>query len=267
MPIPRILLGAAIAAALSVSLAAQQAPVGIHHIQCVKVNPGQQAAVQEWIDGDNHKLTQSLVDSGAYAMSLVLRTQMPAGTDAQCDYVFVTFYNGLPPAPKTREEISMALRKADIQMTAGAYNAKLSEMGKLVNDNITQYQALVGGAKKGDYLEFNSMSSPDPGACVAIEKKDWQPLAEQMVKDGNTDGWAINLQIFPRGAKDKTAVSSVDIYPSWDAFINSYGSIGGACKKVHPDMDINSTIGQFEKLCSIQHTVLYKLVDVTVAAK
>jgi hypothetical protein len=62
-------------------------------------------------------------------------------------------------------------------------------------------------------------------------------------------------------------VSSVDIYPSWDAFINSYGSIMDAWKKVHPEMDINSTMGQFEKLCSIEHTVLYKLVDVTVAAK
>ena len=74
MSMPRILLGAAMVAALSMSLVGQQAPVGIHHIQCVKVNPGQQAAVQEWIDGDSHKLTQSLVDSGAYAMSLVLRT-------------------------------------------------------------------------------------------------------------------------------------------------------------------------------------------------
>ena len=85
MSMPRILLRAAMVAALSISLAAQQAPVGYHHIQCVKVNPGQSAAAQEWMAGDLHKLNQSLVDSGTFAQSLVLRTQMPAGTDAQCD--------------------------------------------------------------------------------------------------------------------------------------------------------------------------------------
>jgi hypothetical protein len=41
MSMPRILLGAAMVAALSISLVAQQSPVGYHHIQCVKVNPGQ----------------------------------------------------------------------------------------------------------------------------------------------------------------------------------------------------------------------------------
>jgi hypothetical protein len=51
MSMPRILQGAAIVTALSISLAAQQEPVGYHHIQCVKVNPGQQAATQEWIAG------------------------------------------------------------------------------------------------------------------------------------------------------------------------------------------------------------------------
>ncbi len=267
MSMHRILLGAAMVAALSMSLVAQQAPVGYHHIQCVKVNSGQQAAMQEWIAGDLHKLSQSQVDSGTYATSLVLRTQMPAGTDAQCDYVFVTFYNGLPPAPRTRDQLNQALRKADIPMTGAAYSAKLNEMGQLVWDNITQYQALVGGAKKDDYLEFNAMSSPDPGACVAIEKKDWQPLAEQMVKDGNTDGWAVNLQVFPRGAKDDPVVSTVDIFPSWEAFTHHYDSIRSAWPKVHGSADFATTMAQHGKLCTIEHTVLYKVVDVVTSSK
>lgn len=207
------------------------------------------------------------MDSGAFSQTLVLQTQIPAGTDAQCDYVFVTFYNGLPPAPRTRDELNQALRKADIPMTAAAYNAKLSEMGKLAWDNITQYQALVGGAKKDDYLEFNAMSSPDPGACVALEKKDWQPLAEQMVKDGNTDGWAVNEQIFPRGAKDDPAVSTVDVFPNWDAFTHHYDSIRSAWKKVHGDADFATTMAQHGKLCTIEHTVLYKVVDVVTPSK
>lgn len=267
MTIPRVLLGAAIAAALSIPVTAQQAPTGYHHIQCVKINPGKMAGVEEFIAGTGHKLNQSLVDSGAYAQTLVLRTVMPRGTDAECDYVFVAFFKGLPPAPMSPEEVSNALHKADVPMTAEQLYAKEDELGKLVSDNITQYQVLVGGAKKGDYLVFNSMSAPDVGACVASQKRLWQPVAEEMMKAGNTDGWAVNVQVFPRGSSDKTVVSSVDLYPSWDAFVHEYPSIESAWKKVHPDMDINSTMGQFEKQCTITHTVLYKVVDATAPAK
>jgi hypothetical protein len=267
MLIPRILLGAAIAAALSIPLTAQQAPTGFHSIACVKINPGKWAAAEQWIAGTGHKLDQELVDSGTFASSIVLRTELPQGTASECDYVFVTFFNGLPPAPLTNEELSKALEKAGVPMTVEAFYTKRGELGTLVYTNITQYRTLVGGAKKGGYLVFNSMSAPDIRACVEYQQKVWKPLAEEMVTAGNSDGWALNTQAFPRGVKDKSAVSSVDLYPSWDAFIHSYGSIGDAWKKVHPDMDINSTMEQFGKLCSIQHTVLYKLVDVIVPAK
>lgn len=267
MSIPRILLGAAIAAVLSIPLSAQQAPTGYHSVACVKINPGKWSAAEQWIAGIGHKLDQELVDSGKFASVFVLRTEMPQGTDSQCDYVIVTFFNGLPRAPLSMEEMGKALDKAGIPMTVEEFLTKRGELGTLVYTNLTQYQTLVGGAKKGEYLVFNSMNPQDIRACVAFEQKVWKPIAEQMVMAGNSDGWAINEQVFPRGSRDKTAVSSVDLYPSWDAFINSYGSIGDAWKKVHPDMDINSTMDQFDKLCPIQHTVLYRLVDAILPAK
>ena len=85
MLIPRFLLGAAMAAALTMPLAAQQAPTGFHSIVCVKVNPGKWDAIAEWIAGTEHKLNQELVDSGTYASTLVLRTELPQGTASECD--------------------------------------------------------------------------------------------------------------------------------------------------------------------------------------
>jgi hypothetical protein len=267
MFMPRILLGATITAVLSMALTAQQAPTGYHHVQCVKVNPGQGVAFEQYVSGPLQKLDQALIDSGAYAQTLVLRTRMPRGTEAECDYVFVSFYKGMPTTGLNSEELSKALHDADIPMTADAVHAKQNEMGKLVNENITQYQSLVGRAKKGDYLVFNSMSAPDTRACVDAQKKTWQPVAEEMVKAGNLDAWAVNVQVFPRGAKDQNAVSSVDIYPSWDAFTNENRSVESAWKKVHSDMDINNTMNQFGKMCTIEHTVLYEVVGVTSPAK
>ena len=40
------------------------------------------------------------------------------------------------------------------------------------------------------------------------------------MKQGLISGWAINVQIFPNGENDHDLVSSVDIYPTWDAVFN-----------------------------------------------
>ena len=264
MSFPRILLSAALAAVSVLPLVAQQpAPTGYHHIQCIKINPGQGAASHEWITGTDHKVMQALVDSGAYAQGITLQTVMPAGTDAQCDYIFVSFYKGLPHPSISGEELNEILRKADIPITAEAIGEKHTQLAKLVYDNITRYHALVGTAKKGDYLVFNSIrpENENVNACIDAEKKMWQPVAEEMVKAGKTSGWAVNTQIFPWGAKDGPAVSTVDIYPSYDAFVNQGPSVVAAWKAAHPDSEIGPGIAPLSKMCPIEHNVLYKVID------
>lgn len=119
----------------------------------------------------------------------------------------------------------------------------------------------MGGARKGDYIVYNPMKVSDMGAWISWEEKMWGPLARSMVKSGQLSGWALNIQTFPRGAKDQGLESTSDIYPSWDAFVNSRANDMAAWKAVHPNEDMNSSMDQFTKLCTIQHQVLYKVVD------
>ena len=263
----RLLLGAALAAALSAPLFAQQAPTGFHSINCVKVRDGKGAEFSAWLEGTVQKVAQSGVDSGRIAGWLALRTQIPQGSDAQCDYVLVTFYKGLPNEPLGSAAVTEMLKKAGVAMTEKEYRDKRDTMSYLVYNNITQYQALVGQAKKGGYLVFNSINAPDAGACVDYEKKVWQPIAEEMLKDGSRSGWAINTQVFPSGTKDRTAVSTVDLFPSWDAVMKQGDGFVARWKKVHPDMELGTTFEQFGKLCNIDNTVLYKVEEVTMASK
>jgi len=268
MRIRHIAFAAALATALPVTLVAQQAPVGYHMISCVRVKPGQFAAFRALLDGDYHKVEQARVDSGAIATFLALRTVIPAGTDAGCDYVLVSFYPGLPNAPLGDDELTAVLKKAGVASTEQQWRDRLSAVGELVSNNITQYQALVGGSKKGDYLVFNSMKVTNVGQCVAAEKRLWQPLAEQGVKDGAQDGWAVNIQRFPNGAKDPNRVSTVDIYPSWDAMFNYFGpDFDTRWKKVHSEMARDEAFSEIEKSCTIDHTVLYKVEDQIASSK
>ncbi len=268
MGIRHMAWGAALAAVLSVTLVAQQAPVGYHSISCVRVKPGQSAAFHALLSGDYRKVEQARVDSGAISAWIALRTIIPAGTDAGCDYVFVTFYPGLPPAPLSDEEMTAVLQKAGVTSTLQEWRDRLSAVGDLVSNNITQYQALVGGSKKGDYLVFNSMKATDVDQCVAAQKRLWQPFAEEGVKDGAQDGWAVNIQIMPRGDKDPSRVSSVDIFPTWDSMFNYFGpDFITRWKKVHPEMSPDEAFSEIDKACTIDHTVTYKVEDQIVPSK
>ena len=260
--------GAALAATLSATLVAQQAPSGFHSISCVRVKPGQSAAFHDLLNGDYHKVEQASVDSGRLSGFIALRTVIPAGTDAACDWVLVSFYPGFPPAPLGDDEMTALLQKAGVASTMQQWRDRLAVVGELVSNNITQYQVLVGGSKKGDYLVFNSMKATDVNECVAAQKRFWQPLAEQGVKDGAQDGWALNVQQIPSGEKDPSLVSTVDIYPSWDSMFTYFGSdFTARWKKVHPEMTTGDAFSEISKVCTIEHNVTYKIEDQINATK
>lgn len=263
--IHRMLAAAALAASFALPAAAQQQqPVGYHNIACVRVRPGQTDAFRNFLRGDVHKYAQARVSSGAIASFLVLRAIMPAGSDGQCDYAIVTFYNGAPPAPMNHEEVLAALQKAGVNPEQ--YLQKRSETSDLVSNHLTQYQALVGGAKKGDYLVFNSMHAKDVDAWVAWEKKNWQPFAEAAVKQGLISGWAINVQVFPNGDSDHDLVSSVDIYPSWEAVFSRTQAVRDAWTQTHPGVDPAAFFADAGKLRTIDHTALYQVDDMIEAS-
>ena len=120
-----------------------------------------------------------------------------------------------------------------------------------MSNNIAQYQALVGGAKKRDYLVFNSMSATSVRECVAAQKRIWRPFAEEGVKEGAPGGWAVNRQRLPNGAKNGNRVSTVDIYPTWDGMFNYFGpDFETRWKKVHPDMNPDDAFAILDELCT-----------------
>jgi len=183
-------------------------------------------------------------------------------------YVLVSFYAGLPAAPMSDEDMTALLGKAGVSSTLQEWRDRQRDVAELVSNNITQYQALVGGSKKGDYLVFNSMHATRVDQCVAVQKRLWQPFAAEGVKEGVQDGWAVNIQQFPNGAKDPSLVSSVDIYPSWDAMFNYFGpDFLTRWKKVHPELSPNQAFAELDKSCTIDNTVLYKVEDMITASK
>jgi hypothetical protein len=267
MNVARSFLSVAIAAALSVTLVAQQAPSGYHSVACIKIKPGQSSDFRKWSATDGRAYQQARVDSGAITNWFLLRSVIPAGTSAQCDYLSIVTYPGAPPKPSGLDEMGPLLKKAGLTMSAQEYVDRRGSMTELVSQDLSRTRILVGGMKKGDYLMVNYMKVNDMGDWLAAEKNIWQPLAESMVKAGVTSGWSANVQVLPGGADLPFQAVTVDIYPSWDAVFAGNPQVREFFAKAHPDMDFSATMEKLEKLRTIVSRRLFTVDDMATAAK
>ncbi|MHB1938241.1 MAG: hypothetical protein ACYCOR_16885 [Acidobacteriaceae bacterium] len=270
MKILRSVFSIAMAAAFSVTLLAQQPTTGYHRVACIKVKPGQYDAFRKWAAGDAHKVVQAEADSGELSQWLLLRSVIPEGASAECDYLAVAMYPGLPPQPSGIEHLAAALKNAGLTESAQQFAGQRSALTTLISNNLFQNVAFVGASKKGDYLRVNYMKVSDPenmGAYFAYEKKVWQPLAEQMAKDNVGSGWSLNVQVLPRGNDLPYDAVTVDVFPTWDSVFQPDTQFEESFRKVHPDMDLGTTMETYDKMRSIVTTELYSVVDMVTPAK
>ncbi len=267
MKFPRLLLSVAIAAAFSATLFAQQPSAGYHTVACLKVKAEKTAEFRKWAAEDAHKLAQSRVDSGAVSTWLLLRSIMPQGHSAECDYVAVTMYPGTPAQPLGLEELGAALKKAGLTVSAQEFVDKRNSLTTLISNNLYQNQATVGAMKKGDYFMVNEMKVHNMEDYLAYEKKVWKPLAEEMAKDGVRSGWSLNTQVLPNGSDLVYDAVTVDVFPTWDSIFKDDTKFAERFKKTHADMELGTTFEQYEKLRTIVSSKLYALDDVVTPAK
>ena len=267
MHVPRSILGVAIAAALSATLLAQQAPSGYHSVACIKIKPGKSAEFQKWTATDGRAFQQARVDSGAISGWLLMRSVIPVGTSAQCDYLSISEYPGAPPAPMGLDAMGPLLKKAGLTMSPQEFVDRRGSMTELVSQNLFQNRATVGTMKKGDYFIVNYMKIPNTSDWLAAEKKIWHPIAESMVQAGITSGWSVNVQVLPNGTDLPFQAVTVDVYPSWDAVFAGNAHFPEHFKKAHPDMEIGTTMEKLDTLRTIVSRTLFTCDDMLTAAK
>lgn len=258
------LLGVAALAASALPLHSQPSTTGYHQVQCLKIEKGKSAEYRKWAASDLHKYGQALVDSGRLTTWLLIRAVMPSGTANMCDYFAVGVYPGLPPEPLSPEDASVLVKKAGLG-TLEEFAGRRDALSVMVRNSMWQTVATVGSMQKGDYLAINESKAPDAEEWVAYEKKLWQPIAEQLDKEGLTRGWSVNVMVVPPRGED-IAVNgvTVDVYPSWDAVTKSMVDPEwlNRFRKIHPDMEVGTSFEHLEKVRKNLTANLYRLDDV-----
>jgi hypothetical protein len=268
MKVFRLLLCAAVAAALATTLVAQQptSTTGFHTVACFKVKPGSGDDFHKFVTEDSHKVSQGRVDNGEITTWYLLRSVLPQGASAECDYLIVTMFPGAPHL-LNQDVLTAALKKAGLSISAKDYLNRRDAVTTLVSVAVFQNLSFVGAAKKGDYFRVNYMKVPNVDDWVAYENKVWKPFAEALQKDGLLDGWSINAQVLPGGADLPYQAVTVDVFPSFNAIFADDPKFVERFRNVHPDREIGTTFEQFGKLRTIESIKVFELEDFITAAK
>jgi len=266
MKLERLFLTAAVAAAISFQLAAQQPNPGYHTVACFKLKPDSSAAFHKFETDDLAKVAQGRVDDGELTSYYLLRSVFPQGESAQCDYLVVAFFPQMPHAFGA-EQLQAAIRKAGLSLTPDDYFKHRDALLKLISVSVFQNQTFAGAAKKGDYFQVNYMrvANDNFSDYLALEKNVWKPFAEALIKDGKEDAWSVNVLAMPSGSDLPYQVVTVDAYPGMDAVFQDDPQFLERFKKVHPEREFGTTIERFEKLRTQARVELYALEELITA--
>jgi hypothetical protein len=265
--VARIALSLALAEILLSSglLAQSSPPPGYLSTSCIKVLPGKMQDYRKFVTDYSLKANSQLVSSGEITSWMLLRSVIPAGEEARCDYISVTTHKAEPLPPLVPGEAEKILQKAGINMTWAAYTAKRIELTRLVATELWRTRDRVGSSQKGDYLYLNYMKVHNPVDYLKFEHEVWRPLAESMVKDGSMRAWSLSTLMLPGGTDRKYAAVSADVFPSWEAVFKP-GTFAETFKKTHPDKNIEETMSSLTKLRDLGRRELFVIQEKVAAA-
>ena len=241
-------------------LEAQQQPVYYQTINCVKVKPGKGREFTQFVNDTSKKVAQTRADAGEILSWTFLRSVMPAGEEARCDYMVSTIFEGTPPAPRGPEGFEKALQKAGVNMTGSDWTAKANSFSRLVSTEMWRPRIRVGAPQKDHYLFLNYMKVHDSPEYNDFESTVWRPLAEAWVKEGSQSGWVFATKVLPSGTDTTYAAYSADIYPSWDAAFKQR-STQAAFEKIHTGKNYQQTMDRLPKLRDLARRELWVVVE------
>ncbi|HEY7615422.1 MAG TPA: hypothetical protein VH744_01350 [Terriglobales bacterium] len=243
----RVLFLVVSALVLPGGLHAQQQPGYSQRLACIKVLPGKSAEYRQFVADTTVKLMQATINAGEAATWTLLRAVTPAGSEARCDYMSSTVYEGPPAEPQGRPGLEKALQRAGVKMNAADYIARRDFLSRLVSTEIWNMRIREGQPQKGNYVFLNYMKVHNAAEYIKFENEVWRPLAAQWIKEGAQSGWVFATAVLPGGTDLKYAAYSADIYPSWKVTFQTRTTVE-TFKKAHPSKDYQQTMAPLGKL-------------------
>jgi hypothetical protein len=226
-----------------VAMAGAQQPAPHMYDYCLKVNPGNTAALDAHLQNVESKLGQVLVDSGRLLAWASARAIAPVGESARCDYHVFAQMAGFPAQPPLAPPAEADLKKAGLAMSVQQVLEKRQSLVKLVSVNLWRVGARVGQVEQGNYLRVNYYKTSDANEWIQLESTGWKKLVEEASKDMPGLAWGAATLRIPEGDNLPYNASSYDAYPSWEALGNGI-PMRKYWNKAHPNTDVTSYLNR-----------------------
>lgn len=213
-----LVAGAALSCTTMLTPAAAQQPTqSFVRTGCIKVQAQNVPAFEKLVVDTMSKTGPVAIKKNLNAGVSLLRLVLPAGSAANCDYLAVWQYDGIPPESTT--EASDALFKEAGLGSYSAFLTKLYAVSEVVGMEFWSVSNQAGTSpQQGDYLQVNLMriEPGQEGAWSELEGKLWKPVMDARAADGELRGWATYNRVMPTGTDLPYQGVTVDAFPSWD---------------------------------------------------
>lgn len=246
-------------AATALPGAAQQQPLLTQVMTCLKVLPGKSAEFAE-VSAVAAKMNKARVDAGTLRSWSLLRSEFPRGSEARCDYMTSSLYEGAPPPPPSRADTEKALRDGGANMTAAEFFAKRDAVSRRVSTEMWRIREITGALAKGHYASVNYMKVRDGAEYADFEHDVWRPMADGMVKEGALSSWVFATKMYPGGTETPYGAYSADVFPSWEAAMRPRNN-QAAFEKAHPGKSFPQAMTRVGKMRDLARRELYVVAE------
>jgi hypothetical protein len=256
-----------VAALLAATLHAQQTPPPPYQaVICLKVQPGKTSSdYRQFVNEASIKLQQMRASAGEIVSWSLLRSVMPAGEDARCDFIQSTLTEAPPNLDLSTGDLAAALEKARVTMTPSEFVARRNSLVRLISSELWRPVIRVGQPQKGNFVYVNYMREHNASEYRKFEREVWKPMAEEWVKGGTMTGWLFGIKQLPGGTEVKYTAMSADIFPNADAALK-WSGVQTMFEKVHPGQNFQETFERLAKFRSLAERQLF-VIEERVASK
>ena len=193
----RVFLGALLLCGVAQFAAAQDQPPMFSMVACIDTKPGL-ANDYEQFALDAQKRIAGVQDPSSNRVGwYLLRSVIPAGDSATCNFMIVNIYSGFPKWASW--SLADRIKKAGLNMTEEEFRAKRNSLSALADRKLWQRIDGLEPPKVGNFIRLNLAKVHDWDEWIDIERNVWHPVAQELAKNGKRVSWGAYRLVMPSG--------------------------------------------------------------------
>jgi hypothetical protein len=253
----RVSLGALLLCCVAQFAAAQDQPPVFSMVACIDTKPGLDNEYEEFALDTQKKIAGVQDPSSNRVGWILLRSVIPAGDNAACNFMVVNVFSGFPKWSSL--SLGDRIKKAGLNMTEEEFRAKRNSLSSLADRKLWQRIDGLEAPKVGNFIMLNMAKVHDWAEWIDIERNVWHPVAEELAKHGKRVSWGAYRLVMPSGTSLPYDGASIDVFADWDSLGGNQG-VNAAIQKVHPNMSSDLLSSRIERAREFVRHDLYRVV-------